>query len=128
MALSTPELVLLSLCYHQVRPTALFSSELDDPMLSPGKSDKVFSQSSIECFLFDLFLSLLQAGLVVLGDNEGDEGGLDSCANFKPKAALEIEQPSLAKLPTKAMCVVPWGECFGGGRIEYFRYGFGRRG
>ena len=44
---------------------------------------------------------------MVLGDNEGDEGGLDSCDNFRPKVVLEIEQPSLAELPTKAMCVVP---------------------
>ena len=79
----------------------------DEPTLSPGKSDKVFSRSSVECFLSDLFLSLSWAGLEVLGDNEGDEGGLDSCANFRPKAALEIEQPSSAELPTKAMCVVP---------------------
>ena len=44
---------------------------------------------------------------MVLGGNKGDEGGLDSCANYMPTAALEIEQPSLAELPTKAMCVVP---------------------
>ena len=44
---------------------------------------------------------------MVLGGNEGDEGGLDSCANYMPTVALEIEQPSLAELPTKAMCVVP---------------------
>ena len=81
-------------------------TSFDEPTLSLGKSDKVFSRSSVECFLSDLFLSLSRAGLVVLGDNEGDEGGLDSCANFKPKAALEIEQPSSAELPTKAMCVV----------------------
>ena len=72
--------------------------------MPPGKSDKVFSRSSAECFLSDFFLSLSRAGLVVLGDNEGDEGGLDS---FMPIAALEFEQPTLAKLPTKALCVVP---------------------
>ena len=75
----------------------------DELTLSPGKSDKVFSWSSVECFLFDFFLSLSRAGLVVLDDNEGDEGGLDS---FMPIAALEFEQPSLAELPTKALCVV----------------------
>ena len=68
--------------------------------MSPGKSDKVFSRSSVECFLSDFFLSLSRVGLVVLGD----EGGLDS---FMPTAALEFEQPSLVELPTKALCVVP---------------------
>ena len=53
-------------------------TSFDEPTLSLGKSDKVFSRSSVECFLSDLFLSLSRAGLVVLGDNEGDEGGLDS--------------------------------------------------
>ena len=76
----------------------------DELTLSPGKSDKVFSRSSVECFLSNFFLSLSRAGLVVLGDNEGDEGGLDS---FMPTAGLEFEQPSLAELPTKALCVVP---------------------
>ena len=96
----------------------------DELTLSPGKSDKVFSRSSVECFSSNFFLRLSRAGLVVLGDNEGDEGGLDS---FMPTAALEFEQPSLAELPTKALCG-PWGECFSGGRIEFFKYGFGWRG
>ena len=64
----------------------------------------VFSRPSVECFLSDLFLSLSRTGLVVLGDNEGDEGGLDS---LMPTDALEFEQPSLAELPTKALCAVP---------------------
>ena len=34
----------------------------------------------------------------------GDEGGLDS---LMPTAALEFEQPSLAELPTKALCAIP---------------------
>ena len=41
---------------------------------------------------------------MVLGDNDGDEGGLDS---LMPIAAFEFEQPSLAELPTKALCAVP---------------------
>ena len=41
---------------------------------------------------------------MVLGDQEGDEGGLDS---LMPIAALESEQPRLAELPTKALCAVP---------------------
>ena len=41
---------------------------------------------------------------MVLGDNEGDEVGLDS---LMPTAALEFKQPSLAKLLMKALCVVP---------------------
>ena len=53
-------------------------------------------------------MSLLWAGFLVLGGNEGDEGGLDSCANSMLKGALEIKQPSFAELPTKAMYVVPW--------------------
>ena len=79
-------------------------TSFDEPTLSLGKSDKVFSRSSVECFLSNFFLSLSRAGLVVLGDNEGDEGGLDS---FMPTAALEFERPNLAELPTKALCVVP---------------------
>ena len=78
----------------------------DVPTVPPGKSDKVSLRSSVECFLSDFFLSLLRAGLVVLSDNVGVEGGWDSCANFKPKAALELEQPSLAVSPMKALCVV----------------------
>ena len=93
---------------------SLLPSKFDDPfsvdtssnelILSLGKSDMVSSRPSIECFLSDLFLSLSRAGLVVLGDNEGDEGGLDS---LMPTAALEFEQPSLAELPTKALCAIP---------------------
>ena len=78
----------------------------DEPMLPPGKSDKVFSRSSVECFLSDFFLSLSRAGLVVLGDNDRDEGGWDNCTNFRLKDVLELKQPSLAVLPTKALFVV----------------------
>ena len=56
--------------------------------LSPSKSDKVFSRPLVECFLSDFFLSLSRVGLVVWGDQEGDEGGLDS---LMPTAALEFE-------------------------------------
>ena len=73
-------------------------------MVLPGKADMVFPRPLVECFLSDLFLSLLRAGLVVLGDQEGDEGGLVS---LMPIAALESEQPRLAELPTKALCAVP---------------------
>ena len=76
----------------------------DDLMVLPGKSDKVFSRPLVECFLSDFFLSLSWAGLVVLGDQERDEGGLDS---FMLTATLEFEQPRLAELPTKALCAVP---------------------
>ena len=72
-------------------------------MVLPGNSDMVFPRPLVECFLSDFFLSLSRAGLVVLGDQEGDEGGLDS---LMPIAALEFEQPRLAELPTKALCAV----------------------
>ncbi|XP_050277959.1 uncharacterized protein LOC126719454 [Quercus robur] len=74
----------------------------DEPTLPSGKSDKVSLRSSVERFLSDFFLSLSRARLVVLG-----EGGWDSCANFRPKAVLELDQSSLAVIPMKAMCVVP---------------------
>ena len=76
----------------------------DELMLSPGKSDMVSSRPSVDCFLSDLFLSLSRTRLVVLGDNDEDEGGLDSLMLI---AAFEFEQPSLAELPTKALCAVP---------------------
>ena len=76
------------------------------PTVPPGKSDKVLSRSSVESFLSDIFLSLSRAGLMGLSDNVGVEGGWDSCANFKPNAALELVQPSLAVSPTKALCIV----------------------
>ena len=94
----------------------------DELTLSPGKSDKVFSRSSVECFLSNFFLSLSRAGLVVLGDNEGDEGGLDS---FMPTAALEFEQPSLAELPTKALCVVPGVSAFVEEELNFSNTGLG---
>ena len=76
----------------------------DELVLSLGESDMVSLRPSVECSLFDLNLSLSRTGLVVLGDNEGDEGGLDS---FMLTDALEFEQPNLAELPRKALCAVP---------------------
>ena len=76
----------------------------DELVLSPGESDMVSSRPSVECSLSDLNLSLSRTGLVGLGDNEGDEGGLDS---FMLTDALEFEQPNLAELPRKALCAVP---------------------
>ena len=73
-------------------------------MVFLGKADLVFPRPLVECFLSVLFLSFLRAGLVVLGDQEGDDGGLVS---FMPIAALDSEQPRLAELPTKALCAVP---------------------
>ena len=81
--------------------------ELDDRLsteTSSGESDRVFSRPSGECALYDLNLSLSRTGIVALGDNEGNEGGLDSCL---PTDAFVSEQPRLAKLPMKALCVVP---------------------
>ena len=41
--------------------------------MTPGKTGKVISRSSVVRFLSDFFLSLLRAGLVDLGVNDGDE-------------------------------------------------------
>ena len=82
-------------------------TSFNEPTLPPSKLDKVISRSLVERFLSDYFLSLLRAGLVVLGDNNGDEGGWDSCANFRSKFVLEHDQSSLAVIPTKVVCVVP---------------------
>ena len=88
----------------------------DEPTMTPGKTNKVISRSSVELFLSDFFLSLSRAGLVDLGVNDGDEGGWDSRASlkqgidnngFRPKAVLEHDQSNLAVIPTKAVCVVP---------------------
>ena len=49
----------------------------------------VLSRLSGECSLSDLNLSLSRTGIVALGDNEGDEGGLDSCL---PTDAFEFEE------------------------------------
>ena len=73
-------------------------------MAFPGKADLVFPRPLVECLLSVLFLSFLRAGLVVLGDQEGDDGGLVSLTPF---AALDSQQPKLAELPTKALCAVP---------------------
>ena len=74
-----------------------------EPMVFSSKADLVFPRPLVECFL-SVFLSFLKAGLVVLGDQEGDDGGLVS---LTPIAALDSEQPRLVELPTKALCVVP---------------------
>ena len=66
--------------------------------MTPGKTEKVISRSSIELFLSNFFLNLSRVGLVDLGVNDGDEGGWDSRASlkqgidnngFRPKAVLE---------------------------------------
>lgn len=51
--------------------------------MTPGKTDKVISRSSVELFLSDFFLSLSRAGLVDLGVNDGDKVGWDSRASLK---------------------------------------------
>ena len=73
----------------------------------PGKADLVFLRPLVEYFLSTLFLSFLKAGLVVLGDQEGDNGGLVSFT------ALNSEQSRLAESPTKAMCVVSGASVLG---------------
>ena len=78
--------------------------ELEDRLstgTSSGESDTV---SSSECSLSDLKLSFSRTGIVALGDNEGDEGGLDSCLLTD---AFEFEQLRLMELPLKALCAVP---------------------
>ena len=47
----------------------------DEPTMTPGKTGKVISRSSVVLFLSDFFLSLSRAGLVDLGVNDGDEDG-----------------------------------------------------
>ena len=47
----------------------------DEPTMTPSKTGKVISRSSVVLFLFDFFLSLSRAGLVDLGVNDGDEDG-----------------------------------------------------
>ena len=73
----------------------------------PGKADLVFSRPLVEYFLSTLFLSFLKAGLVVLGDQEGDNGGLVSFT------ALNSEQSRLAESPTKAVCAVSGASVLG---------------
>ena len=73
-------------------------------MVFPGKANLVVPRPWVECFLSVLFLSFLRAGLVVLGDQEGDDGGLVS---LTPIASLDSEHPRLAELPMKALCAVP---------------------
>ena len=87
----------------------LFSAETssDEPTLPLRKSDKEISWSSVELFLSNFFLSLSRARLVVLGDNNGDESGWDSYANFRLKVVLEHDQSNLMVISTKAVCVVP---------------------
>ena len=76
----------------------------------PSKADLVFPRPLVEYFLSTLFLSFLKAGLVVLGDQEGDNGGLVSLTPF---VALDSEQPKLAESPTKAVCAVPGASVLG---------------
>ena len=73
----------------------------------PGKANLVFLRPLVEYFLSTLFLSFLKAGLVVLGDQEGDNGGLVSFT------ALNSEQSRLAESPTKAMCAVSGASVLG---------------
>ena len=84
--------------------------------VTPGKTDKVISRSSIELFLSDFFLNLSRARLVDLGVNDRDEGGWDNRASlkqgidnngFRLKTVLEHDQSNLAMIPMKAVCDVP---------------------
>ena len=94
----------LSLLSGKIDDLFSVGTNSDELVLSPGESDMVSSRPSVECSLSDLNLSLSRIGIVALGDNEGDEGGLDSCLLTD---ACEFEQPSLAELPMKALCAVP---------------------
>ena len=69
-----------------------------------GVSEMVLSRLSGECSLSDLNLSISRTGIVALGDNEGNGGGLDSCL---PTDAFEVEHPRLVELPKKALCAAP---------------------
>ena len=76
----------------------------------PSKADLVFPRPLVNYFLSILFLSFLKVGLVVLGDQEGDNGGLVSLTPF---VAFDSEQPKLAELPTKTLCAVPGASVLG---------------
>ena len=76
-------------------------------MVVSGKADLVFSRPLVEYFLSTLLLSFLKARLVVLGDQEGDNGGLVSLT------ALDSEQSKLAESPTKAVCAVSGASVLG---------------
>ena len=81
--------------------------EVDDRLstgTSSGVSEMVLSRLSGECSLSDLNLSISRTGIVALGDNEGNGGGLDSCL---PTDAFEVEHPRLAELTMKALCAAP---------------------
>ena len=76
-------------------------------MVVPGKADLVFLRSSVEFFLSTLLLSLMKVGFMVLGDQEGDNGGLVSLT------ALDFEQSRLAESPMKAVCAVSGASVLG---------------
>ena len=86
------------------------STSSGELLVFPGKAELVFPRPLVEYFLSILFLSFLKAGLMVLGDQEGDNGGLVSLTPF---TALDFEQPRLAELPTKALCAVPGASVLG---------------
>lgn len=87
--------------------TSFAGNSSDEPSLTPGKSDSVFSQSSIELFLSGFFWCLSRAGLVAMDVNFGVEEGWDSSANLKLIEALDFVQPNVVLLPRKAECAVP---------------------
>ena len=66
----------------------------------PGKADLVFLRPLVEFFLSTLLLSFMKAGFVVLGDQEGGNGGLASLT------ALDSEHSNLAESPMKDVCAV----------------------
>ena len=96
--------------------------ELFSTKVSSGELERVCSRPKGEGVFNDINLSLSRTGLVVLGDNEGDEGGLDS---FMPTDAIKFEQPSLAELPTKALCAVPGVSTFVEEEFNFSNSGLG---
>ena len=72
-----------------------------------GKADLALLRPSVEFFLSTLLLGFMKAGFVVLGDQEGDNGGLVSLT------ALDFEQSRLAESPTKAVCAVSGASVLG---------------
>ena len=94
--------------------------ELEDRLstrTSSGVSDTV---SSSECSLSDLKLSFSRTGIVALGVNEGDVGGLDSCLLTD---AFDFEQLRSVEFPLKALCAVP-----GVGNLEEEDFNFSNSG
>ena len=72
-----------------------------------GKADLEFLRPSGEFFLSTLLLSFMKARFVVLGDQEGGNGGLVSLTT------LDSEQSSLAESPTKDVCAVSGASALG---------------